>query len=167
MARKNEVAAVNPRGSRATIAVIAAIVIVIAVAVAFFWFRKRDSQSAVVAEGPPRTIVLITVDTLRADALGYAGNPRVKTPFIDSLAAEGRRTRTSSPGSCRISTASATTRASSSRHSIRPSRNTSASRAMRPARSSARFRSTRASVSAAISTSTTTSTARAHVHASS
>lgn len=90
MARKNEVAAVNPRGSRATIAVIAAIVIAAVAAAAFFWFRKRDSASAIFAGGPPRTIILITVDTLRADALGYAGNQRVKTPFIDSLAAEAR-----------------------------------------------------------------------------
>src|SRR6476659_9113404 len=34
-------------------------------------------------------VILITIDTLRADALGFAGNTRVKTPFIDSLAARG------------------------------------------------------------------------------
>ena len=37
----------------------------------------------------PSDFVLITVDTLRADALGYAGNAQVKTPAIDSLAARG------------------------------------------------------------------------------
>jgi len=38
--------------------------------------------------GPP-DVILITIDTLRADALGYAGNTRVKTPYLDSLAAKG------------------------------------------------------------------------------
>ena len=37
----------------------------------------------------PTDVILITIDTLRADALGYAGNARVKTPFLDSLAARG------------------------------------------------------------------------------
>jgi arylsulfatase A-like enzyme/tetratricopeptide (TPR) repeat protein len=36
-----------------------------------------------------RDIILITLDTTRADALGYTGNTRVKTPFLDSLAARG------------------------------------------------------------------------------
>ncbi len=34
-------------------------------------------------------VILITIDTLRADALGFEGNKRVKTPYIDSLAARG------------------------------------------------------------------------------
>ncbi|MGZ4778521.1 MAG: sulfatase-like hydrolase/transferase, partial [Thermoanaerobaculia bacterium] len=34
-------------------------------------------------------VILITIDTLRADALGFAGNTRVRTPFLDSLAARG------------------------------------------------------------------------------
>ncbi|HEX9161368.1 MAG TPA: sulfatase, partial [Thermoanaerobaculia bacterium] len=38
---------------------------------------------------PARDIILITIDTLRADSVGYAGNARVKTPFLDSLAARG------------------------------------------------------------------------------
>ncbi len=37
----------------------------------------------------PHDIILITIDTTRADALGYAGNTRVQTPFLDSLAAHG------------------------------------------------------------------------------
>ena len=40
--------------------------------------------------GPVRDVILISVDTLRWDALGFAGNPRSKTPFLDRLAAEGR-----------------------------------------------------------------------------
>ncbi len=35
-------------------------------------------------------LVLITVDTLRADALGFAGNRLVSTPTLDRLAAAGR-----------------------------------------------------------------------------
>jgi len=45
--------------------------------------RNRASSS-------PPDVVLISVDTLRADALGYAGNSRVRTPEIDRLAREGR-----------------------------------------------------------------------------
>jgi arylsulfatase A-like enzyme/Flp pilus assembly protein TadD len=37
----------------------------------------------------PRDVILITIDTLRADALGFNGNTQVKTPFLDSLAARG------------------------------------------------------------------------------
>jgi arylsulfatase A-like enzyme/Flp pilus assembly protein TadD len=39
--------------------------------------------------GPARDIILITIDTTRADALGYTGNTGVKTPFIDALAGRG------------------------------------------------------------------------------
>src|SRR6476661_7133335 len=35
-------------------------------------------------------VVLITIDTLRADAFGFAGNRRVETPELDRLAAAGR-----------------------------------------------------------------------------
>ncbi|HEX9491841.1 MAG TPA: sulfatase, partial [Thermoanaerobaculia bacterium] len=34
-------------------------------------------------------IILITIDTLRADSVGFAGNTRVKTPFLDRIASEG------------------------------------------------------------------------------
>jgi len=34
-------------------------------------------------------ILLITIDTLRADSVGYSGNAHVRTPFLDSLAARG------------------------------------------------------------------------------
>jgi arylsulfatase A-like enzyme len=37
----------------------------------------------------PPNIVLVVVDTLRADRIGATGNPRGITPFIDSLAARG------------------------------------------------------------------------------
>ncbi|HEX5759512.1 MAG TPA: sulfatase-like hydrolase/transferase [Thermoanaerobaculia bacterium] len=35
-------------------------------------------------------VVLVTLDTLRHDALGFAGNARVETPVLDALAASGR-----------------------------------------------------------------------------
>src|SRR4051812_14359602 len=40
--------------------------------------------------GPSRDIVLITIDTLRADAPGFAGNKRSQTPVLDRLVAQGR-----------------------------------------------------------------------------
>ncbi len=40
--------------------------------------------------GSPENLLLITVDTLRADALGFAGNTEVATPALDRLAAAGR-----------------------------------------------------------------------------
>src|SRR6185295_18709495 len=36
---------------------------------------------------PAADIILVTIDTLRADATGFGGSTRVKTPFLDSLAA--------------------------------------------------------------------------------
>ena len=54
---------------------------------------------AVVREAPPwpeapvpgfaRDVVLVTIDTLRADALGFAGNPAAETPHLDGLATSG------------------------------------------------------------------------------
>ena len=35
-------------------------------------------------------VVLVTIDTLRADALGFAGNETVATPNLDRIAREGR-----------------------------------------------------------------------------
>jgi choline-sulfatase len=41
--------------------------------------------------GPELNVLLITIDTLRADALGAYGNARAATPWIDRLAAGGVR----------------------------------------------------------------------------
>jgi arylsulfatase A-like enzyme len=43
------------------------------------------------ASGKPPNVLLITVDTLRADHLSSYGYPIVTSPYIDSLAAEGVR----------------------------------------------------------------------------
>ncbi len=40
--------------------------------------------------GVARDIVLITIDTLRSDAVGFDGNPRGTTPNLDRFAREGR-----------------------------------------------------------------------------
>ncbi len=42
------------------------------------------------AGGRAESVLLITVDTLRADALGFAGNAEAATPTLDALAAGGR-----------------------------------------------------------------------------
>ena len=49
-----------------------------------------QGASARAASGTARDVLLITVDTLRADATGFGGNPRVATPALDRLAASGR-----------------------------------------------------------------------------
>ena len=43
------------------------------------------------ARTPARNVLLVTIDTLRADALGAYGNRTVATPWIDRLAAAGVR----------------------------------------------------------------------------
>lgn len=51
-----------------------------------------DPEVALDAPEPkdtPRMVILISIDTLRADFLGCYDHPWVKTPFIDELAAEG------------------------------------------------------------------------------
>jgi choline-sulfatase len=56
-------------------------------------------SSAVTSAAPPSgvptilgkvDVLLVTIDTLRADTLGFAGHPRVETPTLDRLAAAGR-----------------------------------------------------------------------------
>ena len=58
--------------------------------------RKRGMPGAVRAESAARAasapapdVLLITIDTLRADAVGFAGNRRVSTPTLDRLAGQG------------------------------------------------------------------------------
>jgi len=52
--------------------------------------EPRPVASAPTASVPARDALLITVDTLRADATGFGGNRRVSTPTLDRLAAGGR-----------------------------------------------------------------------------
>lgn len=62
----------------------AAALIVIAAA-AFAVLRLRKGAGA----GEAPDIILVTVDTLRADCISFTGSTKVKTPFIDELARGG------------------------------------------------------------------------------
>lgn len=53
----------------------------------------RGGASGAAASGPSlegADVVLVTIDTLRADSVGFAGNRRVETPVLDRMAAGGR-----------------------------------------------------------------------------
>lgn len=59
----------------------------VAVVSAAAWFGVAGRKA--VAPTPPRNILLITLDTTRADLLGCYGNSRVRTPNLDRLATGG------------------------------------------------------------------------------
>ncbi|HET8647900.1 MAG TPA: sulfatase-like hydrolase/transferase, partial [Vicinamibacteria bacterium] len=48
------------------------------------WWRRAEAT-------PPRDLLLVTVDTLRADAVGAYGAPDDPTPWMDRLAGQGVR----------------------------------------------------------------------------
>ncbi|MGH9456670.1 MAG: sulfatase-like hydrolase/transferase [Thermoanaerobaculia bacterium] len=78
------------RRRRGLVVGIVVAVVAIGVAVALATFRGDGSAGASAArDRSGHDIILVTIDTLRADALGYAGNPDVATPFLDRLASEG------------------------------------------------------------------------------
>jgi arylsulfatase A-like enzyme len=54
---------------------------------ALWWQRTRPPDEA----SARRRVVLVTVDTLRADALGLAGQKLPTTPFLDELLGRGQR----------------------------------------------------------------------------
>lgn len=49
----------------------------------------REPATPTAASGDKPDIILVTIDTLRADSVGFAGNTSVKTPFLDRMAGEG------------------------------------------------------------------------------
>src|SRR6185436_577236 len=51
----------------------------------------RGLRPGVLPRDPGLSVLLISIDTLRADALGAYGNARALTPFLDRLAREGVR----------------------------------------------------------------------------
>lgn len=65
---------------------VAILALVLGVALAWFFLRSPAPDAAAV-----RNVVLISVDTLRADHLGCYGDARATTPQIDGLAAAGVR----------------------------------------------------------------------------
>src|SRR5258706_14975799 len=66
-----------------------AVAAVAAVAIAVLWFRRPAPQTQLHAISG-QNVLLITIDTLRADALGSYGGSAA-TPALDRLAAEGVR----------------------------------------------------------------------------
>lgn len=52
-------------------------------------FLARRGKGGSAGSGPPRDIILVTIDTLRADAISFTGSTKAKTPFIDELARGG------------------------------------------------------------------------------
>ncbi|MCU0252604.1 MAG: sulfatase-like hydrolase/transferase [Vicinamibacterales bacterium] len=82
------------RGKRGV--VVPAATVVAAACVAAFVFYATTRRPAIQAEpgpSPPpiRTVVLITIDTLRADRVGAYGWAAARTPAMDALAARGAR----------------------------------------------------------------------------
>jgi arylsulfatase A-like enzyme/Flp pilus assembly protein TadD len=71
--------------------VVVALVVLAAIGLWAWWLagEKRPALSSI--QGPARNLLLITVDTLRADALGAYGNRTAATPVIDRLASSGVR----------------------------------------------------------------------------
>ena len=55
--------------------------------------RETDARAPAAESAPPQTaprsVVLVTIDTLRADALGAYGGAEVSTPHLDRLASQG------------------------------------------------------------------------------
>lgn len=50
---------------------------------------RADDTVRAYAKPEPTSLLLITIDTLRPDRLGCAGNPKVRTPNLDALATSG------------------------------------------------------------------------------
>ncbi len=67
--------------------VVAALIVLGAVAATALWLRGGGYQ---ITASPAQNVLLVTVDTLRADALGAYGG-RAATPTLDALAAQGAR----------------------------------------------------------------------------
>src|ERR1051326_5719430 len=51
--------------------------------------RPESATTASPSAGDKPDVILVTIDTLRADSVGFAGNTKVKTPFLDRLASQG------------------------------------------------------------------------------
>lgn len=89
VASPDRVAPQSVAGRRRTLAIGSMIALAIAVA-AWLMFRSRPDRPAVLdAAAAGYNVLLITMDTTRADCLGCYGHPIVKTPNIDRLAREG------------------------------------------------------------------------------
>ena len=61
------------------------------VLIGFLLLRQRQPDFARLRGGREFNVILVTVDTLRADRIGCYGHPLVKTPTMDAFAASGIR----------------------------------------------------------------------------
>lgn len=81
--------------------VLVAAVVVLLAAAAFFLWRGRRGAGGVSGTAPataPRHVLLVTLDTIRADRIGAYGCSQARTPVLDALAAGGIRfSRAQSP----------------------------------------------------------------------
>ena len=64
------------------------VLLIAGIAAALFWTRR--STSFTIAPGADQNVLLVTIDTLRADAMSSYGGP-ASTPNLDRLAAGGAR----------------------------------------------------------------------------
>jgi arylsulfatase A-like enzyme/Flp pilus assembly protein TadD len=67
------------------------ILLAVAFGAAAVWLMRRPVPPPAQAPDAGQNVLLITIDTLRADAVGAYGNARAATPWIDRLAAGGLR----------------------------------------------------------------------------
>ena len=65
--------------------------IALPLALALTWLLWSRLAPRAPARDPGLSVLLVSIDTLRADALGCYGNARAETPWIDRLAREGAR----------------------------------------------------------------------------
>jgi choline-sulfatase len=83
-----------PRGSRVKL-VLGALATVALGAALFLFERQRQAAPAAPATAPSGlNVLLVTLDTTRADRLGCYGHAEAKTRYLDRLAAEGTRFET-------------------------------------------------------------------------
>ncbi len=64
------------------------IVVAMVIAAAVVWLRGRNSATPVITRHADGNVLLVTIDTLRADAMSVYGG-RAKTPRLEALAARG------------------------------------------------------------------------------
>jgi arylsulfatase A-like enzyme/tetratricopeptide (TPR) repeat protein len=78
----------NPRARSRVFGATAGLAIALGIA-AYFLVIRPGGGSVKLPRAPTYNILLITLDTTRADHLGCYGYPQAKTPYLDGLAREG------------------------------------------------------------------------------